>query len=113
MAKRNVPQILVPGPRALKGITIDIYLFGLISLHAWGGTQNAIVTGSVYARSSGDLVPGAAVHLINAGTGFSQMQTTGSDGTYTFNNVPPAENYVISVEKSGLSRQFSPISPCR
>jgi hypothetical protein len=82
---------------------ILVLAIGLISLHAWGGTQNATVTGSVYARSSGDLVPGAAVHLINAGTGFSQMQTTGSDGTYTFNNVPPAENYVISVEKSGFS----------
>ncbi|MGB0000059.1 MAG: carboxypeptidase-like regulatory domain-containing protein, partial [Candidatus Acidiferrales bacterium] len=82
---------------------ILVLAIGLISLHARGGTQNATVTGSVYARSSGDLVPGAAVHLINAGTGFSQMQTTGSDGTYTFNNVPPAENYVISVEKSGFS----------
>ena len=92
---------------------ILVLAIGLISLHAWGGTQNAIVTGSVYARSSRDVVPGTAVHLINAGTGFSQMQTTGSDGTYTFNNVPPAENYVISVKRAASPRQFSPISPCR
>ncbi|MGH9713117.1 MAG: carboxypeptidase regulatory-like domain-containing protein [Candidatus Acidiferrales bacterium] len=76
---------------------------GVISLHAWAGTQNATITGSVYVRSSGAQLSGATVRLINAGIGFSQTQISGSDGTYSFNNVPPAENYVISVEKSGFS----------
>ena len=72
----------------------------VFTLNAWAGTQNATVTGSVYARSSGVLLAGATVHLINAGIGFSQTQITGSDGAYTFNSVPPGENYVISVEHS-------------
>ena len=80
---------------------ILVLIFGALCLHARAGTQNATITGEVYA--TGTPVSGATVHLINAGVAFSQTQTTGSDGTYTFNNVPPAENYVISVEKSGFS----------
>ncbi len=82
---------------------ILVLAIGVISLHARAGTQNATIVGAVYVRSSGAIVPGATVRLINAGIGFSQMQVTGSEGTYTFDNVPPAENYVISVEKSGFS----------
>jgi outer membrane receptor protein involved in Fe transport len=75
----------------------------VFSLNARAGTQNATITGSVYAGSSGALLAGATVRLINAGTGFSQTQITGSDGTYTFNSVPPAENYLISVEHSSFA----------
>jgi len=81
-------------------LALAMCVFGL---NARAGTQNATVTGSVYVRSSGALLAGATVHLINAGIGFSQTQITGSDGTYTFISVPPAENYVISVEHSGFS----------
>jgi len=80
---------------------ILVLIFGALCLHARAGTQNATITGEVYA--SGTPVSGATVRLINAGVAFSQTQTTEADGTYTFNNVPPAENYVISVEKSGFS----------
>lgn len=82
---------------------ILVLALGVINFHAWGGTQNATITGAVYERSSGAVVPGATVRLINASIGFSQVQVTGPEGTYTFDNVPPAENYVISVERSGFS----------
>jgi len=72
----------------------------VFSLNARAGTQNATITGSVYASGAG--LAGATVHLINAGIGFSQTQITGSDGTYIFNSVPPAENYLISVEHGGF-----------
>jgi len=67
------------------------------------GTPNATVTGTVYSAGTG--LAGATVRLINASIGFSQMQTTGSDGNYTFTGVPPAENYVISVEMAGFATQ--------
>jgi len=67
----------------------------------WAGTQNATVMGSIFF--SGNAVAGVTVRLINASTAFSQTQTSSSDGTFTFSNVPPAENYVISVEKTGFS----------
>jgi Carboxypeptidase regulatory-like domain/TonB dependent receptor len=78
-------------------LALTLCVFGL---NAWAGTQNATVKGSVYASGVG--LAGATVHLINAGIGFSQTQITGSDGTYTFNSVPPAENYLISVEHGGF-----------
>ena len=52
-------------------------------------TQNALLTGSVF-DSGGTPVAGATIRLINAGTGFSQGQTSDSDGNYTFAAVPPA-----------------------
>ncbi len=67
----------------------------------WAGTQNATVMGSIFF--SGNAVPGATVRLINASTAFSQTQTSSGDGTFAFSDVPPAENYVISVEKTGFS----------
>src|SRR6266852_1294719 len=89
--------------RSPRHFLILVLAIGVISLHARAGTQNATIVGAVYVRSSGAIVPGATVRLINAGIGFSQMQVTGPEGAYTFDNVPPAENYVISVEKSGFS----------
>ena len=78
-----------------------LFFAALVSLASWAGTQNAIVTGSVYYSGAG--VAGVTVRLINASIGFSQVQTSSTDGAFTFSNVPPAENYVISVEKSGFS----------
>ncbi len=69
--------------------------FGLL-----GTTQNAVVTGDVYYQ--GKLVPGAVAHLINPGTGLNRQQDTDSSGKYIFVEVPPAENYVMSVEKEGF-----------
>jgi len=84
-------------------VVVLLFIAALVSFESWAGTQNATITGSVY--SSGVPVPDATIHLINAGIGFSRAQTTSSDGTYTFNNVPPAENYLISVEKAGFASQ--------
>jgi hypothetical protein len=78
-----------------------LFLAALIGLNSWAGTQNATIIGSVY--SSGIGVAGVMVRLINASIGFSQAQISSTDGAFTFSNVPPAENYVISVEKSGFS----------
>jgi carboxypeptidase family protein len=83
--------------------SILLLLVALLKLPLWAGTPNATVTGTVY--SGGKEVAGATVHLINASIGFSQAQTTGDDGGYTFTNVPPAEDYVISVEMAGFATQ--------
>jgi hypothetical protein len=83
--------------------SILLLFVALLKLPTWAGTPNATVTGTVY--SGGKEVAGATVHLINASIGFSQAQTTGADGGYTFTNVPPAEDYVISVEMAGFATQ--------
>jgi len=84
-------------------VLVLLFVAALANLTSWAGTQNATIIGSVYYSGVG--VPEATVRLINASIGFSTSQTTSADGTYAFNNVPPAENYLISVEKTGFATQ--------
>ena len=86
-------------------VLVAILVLALASLTTWAGTQNATITGLVFY--SGKPVPDVTVRLINASIGFSRTQATGADGSYTFNNVPPAEDYVISVQKTGFATQVS------
>jgi len=79
----------------------------LASASLWAATQNALVTGSVYDQA-GAPVPGATARLINAGIGYSQSQQTDNDGNYTFTAVPPAEGYILSVEKAGYATDIRP-----
>ncbi|MBZ5560871.1 MAG: TonB-dependent receptor [Acidobacteriia bacterium] len=91
----------IPVPRTL------VYLLALclLCIHPLlqAATQNALVTGSVYDQRNGAAIPGAAVRLINASTGFSQQRVTDANGIYTFPSVPPAPGYLISVEKGGYA----------
>ena len=75
-------------------------------LPARAATQFALVTGSVFDRTTGDALPGATVRLINATTGFSESLQTDANGEYTFPSVPPAEDYVLSAEKAGYETAF-------
>jgi hypothetical protein len=61
----------------------------------FGATQNAVVYGTVY-DSGGNPLPGVEVSLENPAIGFARNATTGSDGSYTFPEVPPAENYKLT-----------------
>ena len=86
------------------------FLFVLLTLTGgavWAATQNALVTGSVFDQN-GAAVPGATVRLLNASIGFSQTLPTDANGNYTFGSVPPAENYVMSVEISGFATVIRP-----
>lgn len=82
--------------------TLGILLAGA---SLWAATQNALVTGTVYDQAGGP-VAGATARLINAGIGYSQSQQTDDNGTYTFTAVPPAEGYMLSVEKSGFATEI-------
>ena len=60
----------------------------LVSPMAFAATQNAVVYGTVY-DSIGNPLSGVEVALENPAIGFSRNATTGSDGSYTFPEVPP------------------------
>jgi hypothetical protein len=92
-----------PDRRGIVLVVLLLLVAALANLTSWAGTQNATIIGSVYYSGAG--VPDATVRLINASIGFSASQATGADGTYAFNNVPPAEDYLISVEKTGFATQ--------
>lgn len=62
------------------------------SLPLFSATQNAVVYGTVY-DASGNPLPNVTVTLENPTLGFARTTTTGSDGSYNFAEVPPAEGY--------------------
>ena len=95
--------VRAPGP----GVVL-LFLVALTAIPSLAGTQNASLTGWVLNQSGDAPVPGATVRLINATIGFSQTQTTDVDGNYTFSSVEPAENYQVSVEKSGFATIIRP-----
>ncbi len=66
----------------------------------FAATQNAVVYGTVY-DASGNPLPGITVNLDNAGQGFARETATGSDGSYTFSEVPPADGYRLTAARSG------------
>jgi hypothetical protein len=70
-----------------------------VSPSAFAATQNAVVYGTVY-DAGGNPLPGVDVTLENPAIGFSRNATTGSDGSYTFPEVPPAENYKLSASQA-------------
>ena len=72
----------------------------LASPIAFAATQNAVVYGTVY-DSAGNPLSGVDVTLENPAIGFTRNATTGSDGSYTFAEVPPAENYKLSASQAG------------
>ncbi len=88
-------------------IGVLICLGLLVGLPLWAVTQNALVTGDIF-DPKGAPIAGATVRLINAATGFSQSLQTDASGHFTFPSVPPAENYVLSVEASGFATAIRP-----
>src|SRR5262249_44485766 len=61
----------------------------------------ATVTGTVTDPNNA-LVPGALVTIENPVTGFKRTVTTGADGAFKFNNVPP-NTYSLSASANGFA----------
>ena len=72
----------------------------LCSLPMFAATQNAVVYGTVY-DASGNPMAGVTVTLDNPAFGFSRTTTSGSDGSYNFAEVPPAEGYKVTATLNG------------
>ena len=69
-------------------------------------TTNGAINGTVM-DASGALISGAQVNLTNLGTAETRTQTTGSDGLYSFPNLPPGQ-YRIDVKKPGFKTYSRP-----
>ncbi len=61
----------------------------------------ASLTG-VVTNTTGALVVGADVALINSATGASYHAATNSFGSYTFANIPPGPDYKITITAPGF-----------
>ena len=86
--------------RAL-GLAIAVLLF----LPAAGGAQT--ITGQISGRitdSSGGVLPGVTVTVVNDGTGFTDTRVTDAAGLYTFTNLRVG-TYSVSAEIQGFRKE--------
>ncbi|HVP43810.1 MAG TPA: TonB-dependent receptor [Terriglobales bacterium] len=65
-----------------------------------GASQNAVIYGTVYNVASNPM-PDVTVVLENKALGITRTTVTGSDGSYTFTEVPPADNYSVTAKQGG------------
>ena len=84
-----------------------VFLIGLISVFAFNETSfgqslsAGTVTGTVVDPNQA-VVASASVTIENAVTGYKRSATTGTDGTFRFDNVP-FNNYAYTVSASGFN----------
>ena len=83
-----------------KNLWLVVALLVLAATSAFAATQNAVVYGTVY-DATGNPLPGVSVVLENPSLGFARTTTTGSDGSYNFAEVPPAEGYRLTASRGG------------
>ena len=72
----------------------------LAAVYSFAATQNAMVYGTVY-DASGKALSGATVVISNPAIGLNRTTTSGSDGSYTFAEIPPAEGYELTALVGG------------
>src|SRR4051794_13936178 len=88
----------------MKRMSSNLWLFVALLVFAassaFAATQNAVVYGTVY-DATGNPLPGVSVSLDNPALGFARSTTTGSDGSYNFAEVPPAEGYRLTAARGG------------
>jgi hypothetical protein len=77
--------------------------FALSILPAWSQASFSSLRGTV-TDSSGALVPGASVSIVNKATGSTTSQTANTSGEYLFAQVIPG-TYVITVNGAGFASQ--------
>jgi len=83
-----------------KNLWLFVALLVFAASSAFAATQNAVVYGTVY-DATGNPLPGVSVSLDNPALGFARSTTTGSDGSYNFAEVPPAEGYRLTAARGG------------
>jgi hypothetical protein len=69
---------------------------------AWAQTITGRIDGRV-VDSSGAVLPGATITIVNTGTGLTTTQVTDDNGTYTATNLPVGA-YTVSAELEGFRR---------
>ena len=81
----------------------SLFFGGLIfacTFSCLGQTSTSILSGTVF-DSSGAVVTGAIVNVLNEATGSALRQLTNSAGLYAFPSIPVG-SYTVTVEAAGL-----------
>jgi hypothetical protein len=94
-----------------RSFTLSVFVFAAVLLCTatlQGQTVQGVVTGTV-VDSTGAVIPGAELTLTNDGTGVSQTDKSGQDGSYRFPLVPPGTYTLTTKAASFTTRQIKNI----
>ncbi|HXM33868.1 MAG TPA: carboxypeptidase regulatory-like domain-containing protein [Pyrinomonadaceae bacterium] len=94
-------------PNIFRSLLLTLTL--VLSYSAFGQSLTAGTVSGTVMDPNNAVVPNATVTIENSVTAYKQTVTTGSDGVYRFNNVPP-NNYVFSASAPGFTGTHGPIS---
>jgi hypothetical protein len=83
-----------------RALLLGLFLIGF-SVTASAQQQAASLTGSV-VDSSGAAVPGATVSISDSARAIRLTTTSNERGEYTFPQLSPGDNYIVSVSKAGF-----------
>lgn len=93
-----------PGARSFWLLVVILFAISPVLLQA---QQNATVTGLVLDEA-GRPIAGAVVSLVNHSVGFNRQFKTDADGRYTFVQVKPGAQYVLTVEATDFQTYVAP-----
>lgn len=85
----------------MKAVRILCILSLLAPTSIYAQQQTALLTGQV-KDSSGASVPGAKVTITDTERGIKSVVTTNEQGSYTFPQLPPADHYMLTVDRPGF-----------
>ena len=94
------PMRQAPAPHQWRLLAVLVAL--LSTAPAWGQTITGRIDGRV-TDSSGAVLPGATITIVNTGTGLTVTQVSDDNGTYTATNLPVG-NYTVTAELEGFRR---------
>src|SRR5262249_2229461 len=115
----NRPQAPFPSVRQdnVRRLTMRVRLIKLFALSLLtlflsnlilAQTTNGSIRGTV-TDPNGAVLSNATVAVKNAATGFERRSTTGNEGAYLADNLPPGE-YEVQVEAQGFQRQLKRVT---
>ncbi len=93
--------------KRLRSLSSCILLLILASTGDFRAFAQGTITSTLLGRitdSSGGVIGGASVTVINLGTGLTRQTVTNADGNYLFPFLPPGQ-YQLTVEKQGFKRE--------
>ena len=96
------PEPPRPRPARHQSWLLAVLVALLSTAPAWAQTITGRIDGRV-TDSSGAVLPGATISIVNTGTGLTITQVTDDNGTYTATNLPVG-NYTVSAELEGFRR---------
>jgi Carboxypeptidase regulatory-like domain len=96
------PEPTRPRPARHQSWLLAVLVALLSTAPAWAQTITGRIDGRV-TDSSGAVLPGATISIVNTGTGLTITLVTDDNGTYTATNLPVG-NYTVSAELEGFRR---------